>query len=206
MSIRSASIAAGIFFALPAFGQVVNGGFEAPGTGFRNVLSGQTWGNWTNAGPSNIEFVNAIVTPSLPGLEASAYEGQYWIDLVGTGAPSSIYQDLVTIPGSQYEVSFAFAGNVWGGSQIMNMSTLWNGSVQGSYQHNTAGHTGFDMGWTVHSFVVTGTGLDRLMFRATSGSNAAGPALDDVRIQLIPSPASISLLAAAALFTVRRRR
>ncbi len=206
MNLRALCFAAPAMFALPAAAQLLNGGFEDPNLGFRSVAAGATYGSWTNGGPSNIEFVHAIPSGSLPGLEFSAYEGSYWIDLVGTGSPSSIYQDVATVPGTKYEISFAYAGNVWGGSRIMTMDALWNGAIEGSYSHNTAGHTGADMGWTVYSFIVTGTGSDRLMFRATSGGSAAGPALDAVTMTVVPAPGALAAVGIAGLLGGRRRR
>ncbi len=190
-----------------AVGQVVNGGFEDPGTGFRSVAPGQSWGGWTCAGPNDIEFVHATPTGHLPGLEFSAYEGAYWIDLVGVGAPSAIYQDVPTAAGQAYEVSFALAGNVWSGAQIMNMDVVWNGAVAGSFSHNTAGRSGSDMGWTVYSVTVIGTGgSDRLMFRGMSGSAAAGPALDAVTMAPVPTPGVMAVAGIAAAGLLRRRR
>jgi len=192
--------------AAPACADVFNGGFELPGTGFQSVGAGATFGGWTCAGPSGIEFVHATPSAQLPGLEASAYEGQYWIDLTGVGAPSGIYQDLVTTAGVQYEVSFAMAGNVWSGAQIMNMNVLWNGGVAGSFSHNTAGRTAFDMGWTVHTVTVVGTGSDRLQFQGLSGSQAAGVALDAVAMRVVPAPVSAGVLAVGGMLLARRRR
>lgn len=206
MILRAICSAAPALLALSASAQVQNGGFEDPGLGFKSVAAGSTYGSWTNGGPSGIEFVHAIPSGSLPGLEFSAYEGSYWIDLVGTASPSSIYQDVVTVPGTQYEISFAYAGNPWSGAQTMNMDALWNGAVQGSYSHSTAGHSGPDMGWTVYSFVVTGTGSDRLMFRATSGGSAAGPALDAVTMTIVPAPGTLALASLVGLAGARRRR
>lgn len=205
MNLRALCFAAPALIALPASAQVLNGGFEDPGLGFKTVAAGATYGSWTNGGPSDIEFVHAIPSGSLPGLEFSAYEGSYWIDLVGVGSPSAIYQDIATVPGTQYEISFAFAGNPWSGSRLMNMNALWNGAVQGSYSHDTTGHSGFDMGWTVYSFVVTGTGSDRLMFRATSGGGAAGPALDAVTMTIVPAPGTLALASLIGLAGARRR-
>ena len=190
-----------------AAGQLVNGGFEEPGTGFRSVAAGQSFGGWTCAGPSNIEFVHAIPDGRLPGLQASAYEGSYWIDLVGTGAPSAIYQDVPTTAGQAYEVSFALAGNVWSGAQVMNMSVLWNGAQAGAFSHNTSGRSGFNMGWTVYTVTVVGTGgSDRLMFRGTSGAAAAGPALDAVTMVPVPAPGVLALAGVGAAGLLLRRR
>jgi hypothetical protein len=44
------------------------------------------------------------------------------------------------------------------------------------------------------------------MFQATSGSAAAGPALDAVSIRVIPAPASLALMSAGALLVGRRKR
>lgn len=187
-------------------GQVVNGGFEDPGQGFRSVGAGQTYGSWTCDGPSDIEFVHAVPAGHLPGLEFSAYEGSYWIDLTGVGSPSGIHQNVVTTVGQAYEVSFAMAGNPWSGSQFMRMEVLWNGSVVGTFEHDTTGHSGPDMGWTLRNVTVMGTGLDRLAFRGLTGSAAAGVALDAVSMQPIPAAATLAPFGAAMLAAARRRR
>lgn len=113
---------------------------------------------------------------------------------------------MVTAPGVHYEVSFALAGNPWGGEQAMLMNVLWNGGLVDSFSHDTTGHTGFDMGWTVYSVVVTGTGLDRLTFAGASGGGAAGPALDAVSMRVVPGPSSLAVVIGAGAFISRRRR
>lgn len=188
-----------------ASADVVNGGFELPDAGFRTVNSGQTYGGWTAGGPSDIEFVHATVDPRLPGLESSAYEGEYWIDLTGVGAPSSIYQDVATVAGQQYEISFAMAGNPWSGPQIMGMNVVWNSGIAGQFTHDTTGRSGADMGWTVYTVIVTGTGNDRLMFRGTSGSQAAGAALDGVIMRPIPAPGVLAGLMGGLVMARRKR-
>jgi len=190
-----------------SFGAVIlNGSFEQPGTGFRTVGPGSTFGDWTCSGPSDIEFVETVVAPALPGLEASGYDGRYWIDLTGVGAPSGIYQDITTDIGQPYRVDFAMAGNVWSDAQVMIMDVLWNGTVVGTFQHDTTGHTGFDMGWTQYSVVVTGSGLDRLQFKGLTGAVSAGVALDAVSITEVPAPASLVIGACGVLVGARRRR
>ncbi|MBU6413964.1 MAG: hypothetical protein KGS45_10865 [Planctomycetes bacterium] len=56
--------------------QLINGNFEAPGSGFRSVGNGQTWGNWTCSGPNDIGFVHATQNANLFNLQFSAYEGE----------------------------------------------------------------------------------------------------------------------------------
>lgn len=191
-----------------ASAQVINGGFEQPNLGFRNVNAGQTYGNWTNAGPANIEFVSAEVNASLPGLELSAYEGRYWIDLCGTGAPSAIYQDLFDLtPGQAYRVSFAFSANVWGPNFLFSMDTIWNGSTAGNFQVVRGGNNGAFMNWTEQYVdVVAQPGANRLMFRALTATSARGPAIDAVSIApIIPAPGAAALLGMGCLGAGLRR-
>ena len=102
---RSIAFVTTVAAASVASAQVVNGGFESPGTGFQTVSAGATFGSWTNAGPSDIEFVRAEMNGALPNLQFSAYEGEYWIDLVGVGSPSAIYQNITgLVPGGQYRI------------------------------------------------------------------------------------------------------
>ena len=171
-----------------ASGDLLNGGFEEPGTGFRTVNAGQTWGNWTNAGPSNIEFVLAEVRAALPGLEFSAFEGDYWIDLVGTGTPSAIYQDIPDlVPGGLYQLDWAQAGNVWGPNFAFTMEVVWNGTVVATHTQTHGGNNGANMNWHEYSIpVIALEGTNRLMFRATTGGSARGPAVDAVALTLIP--------------------
>ncbi len=193
-----------------ASGQVVNGGFEQPGLGFRTVANGETYGGWTNAGPGNIEFVQAVFNPSLPNLQFSAYEGEYWIDLVGTQSPSGIYQDISgLLPGQLYRVDWAQAGNVWGSNFAFTMRVLWNGVQVAEYTQTHGGNNGQFMNWQLRSVEVTASltsGINRLQFQAVTGISARGPALDAVSITLVPGPGAAAVLGGFGLLGLRRRR
>lgn len=193
-----------------AHAQVINGGFEQPNTGFQTVNSGQTFGNWTNLGPGNIEFVKAEFNPGLFNLASSAFEGQYWIDLVGTGLPSAISQSITgLIPGQPYRIDWAQAGNVWGGNFNFTMQVLWNGQVVAENTQTHGGSNGAFMNWQQRSVNVTASltaGPNQLTFRATTGTAARGAALDAVSLTLIPTPSAAALLGLGALAASRRRR
>lgn len=195
--------AVAVFAAVPALGAVItNGSFELPDTGFQTVLAGQTFGSWTCTGPSDIEFVDTTASPLFA---PSFYDGDYWVDLTGVGAPSGIQQTIATTPGQAYRVDFAMSGNPFSGGQVMVLNVLWNGSLVGTFSHDTTGRNQFNMGWTVYTVDVLGTGSDVLTFQGITGGAAAGVALDDVGISEIPSPASaLTLIAGAAIFTRRR--
>lgn len=124
---------------------IVNGGFESPGAGYILVRAGQTLGGWTCVG-SNVEYVHATATPGLPGLEFSAYEGNYWIDLGGVGGPSGIFQDLAgLVAGQAYRVTFAPAGNAWGPDIEFTLQVSWNGAGAGSFSSVHGGGNGANM-------------------------------------------------------------
>lgn len=193
-----------------AAGQLVNGGFEVTGTGITTVNAGQTFGGWTNQGPGGIEFVRAEPNGSLPGLQFSAFEGQYWIDLVGVGSPSAISQAITGLtPGGQYRISWAQAGNVWGNNFAFTMQVLWNGQVVAENTQTHGGFNGAFMNWQERFVDVTANltaGPNQLTFRATTGANARGPALDAVSLTAIPTPGAMGVMALGALVVGRRRR
>lgn len=205
-----AALAACSFVGTVAQAQIVNGGFELPGTGFRSVGNGQTFGGWTCSGPNDIEFVRAEPNAGLPGLQFSAYEGQYWIDLDGVGAPSGIFQNIVgLIPGASYRVDFAFAANLWGPNFNFVMDVLWNGQSVGQFARVAGGSNGAQMNWSLEHVDVQANitaGPNRLEFRALTGINARGPAIDAVSMTLVPTPGAGAVLGLAVISCSRRRR
>ena len=205
---RTTAFVAISVFAGMSSASVTNGGFEDPGMGFRTVIAGETYGGWTNSGPADIEFVHAVANAGFPGLEVSAYEGEYWIDLVGVGAPSGIFQDVQDLEaGSLYQIDWAQAGNVWGSVANFTMSVTWNGEVVATNTQAHGGSNGANMNWQTYSVNVTAIdGPNRLGFVAITGGNSRGPALDAVSLTLVPAPGSVALLGAGAYFTSRRRR
>jgi hypothetical protein len=193
-----------------ASANVINGGFELPDLGFRTVASGQTYGDWTNLGPGDIEFVQAVPHPILNNLQFSAHEGEYWIDLVGVGRPSAIAQDLTgLVPGAQYRINWAQAGNVWGSDFAFTMQVVWNGVVVAENTQVHGGSDGRQMNWQERYVDVTANltaGPNQLIFRATTGGSNRGAALDSVSIEAIPAPGAAALLGLAGLAVARRDR
>lgn len=193
---------------LPASAAIVNGGFEQPDQGFRTVLPGQTYGNWTCAGPSDIEFVKAEPNPALPNLQFSAYEGSFWIDLCGVGAASAIYQDIPSLAaGDVYRISFAQAGNVWGPNFNFVMNVVWNNDVVATFSSVHGGFDGTQMNWSLRDVDVTAqAGTNRLMFQAVTATSARGAAIDAVTMTLVPAPGSMCIAGAGLMLLSRRRR
>lgn len=207
---RSALVLACAALAAPGVASaaiVTNGSFEQPALGFHTVLPGQTYGSWTCDGPDDIEFVRAEVNGSLPGLEFSAYDGEYWIDLGGVGRASGIHQDLVGLtPGGLYRVDFAFACNVWGPDFNFIMDVDWNGVTVGTFSRIGGGFNGAFMNWENKFVDVLATGSDRLAFRGVTAISARGPAIDAVSMSPIPAPGAAAFLAGGLALVARRRR
>lgn len=189
---------------------VTNGGFEDPALpiehGWALFNAGESLSGWT-VGTGNIDVVrwgpigSGTLGPSgSTGYDSfTAAQGYQSIDLNGFG-PGSIYQDVTTIPGQTYYLSFAMAGNVVGGPLIVKMDFMWRDNVVDTLTFDVGLHDGYNMGWTYYQYQVTApvdTGTTRLNFQSLSDTTGArGPALDDVLldhspragIPILPSP------------------
>ena len=126
------------------------------------------------------------------------YIGTYWqasdgtrsIDMNGTDA-GSISQDLPTVVGATYDVTFDLSGNPDGGVALKELSVSANGDLPQNYSYNTSveGNTTADMKWasSTYSFVATTTSTTLTFTSLIAG--AFGPALDNVLItETLPPP------------------
>jgi choice-of-anchor C domain-containing protein len=193
---------------------VTNGSFEAttaPTSSFSTVLAGDSTSiqGWT------------VVTPSMYGpgggsvdLTAGAYngwgteDGNYLIDLAGTSSePGGIYQDVATIPGVEYSLSYWTAVN---GDQAPNQPHTMNVVVGGVPVDTVqALSAGAPLQWVQKTTTITATSsTTRVEFDdATSGDTIQGPALDNVSMTAIadvitPAAATVSPQTTAKAFTV----
>src|SRR3989344_4158619 len=126
------------------------------------------------------------------------YIGTYWvasdggrsIDMNGTDA-GSISQDLPTVLGATYDVSFDLSGNPAGGPALKELAVSANGDLAQNYSYDTAANanTPGDMKWasSTYSFVATTTSTTLTFTSLIAG--AFGPALDNVLItETLPTP------------------
>jgi choice-of-anchor C domain-containing protein len=135
-----------------------------------------------------------------------ASDGERVLDLNGLSA-GGISQTFATTPGQSYEVLFDQSGNPEAGSRISQMRVL-AATQSADFQFDTTGHSATDMGWATRSWTFTAADVSTaLEFVSLDYSNPRfGPALDNVRISVIPEPATLAVLALGALAMVRRRK
>lgn len=117
-----------------------------------------------------------------------AAEGDRSIDMTGYSA-GSIRQEVPTVVGAKYQLSFAMSGNPDGGPAEKSMD-VDTGGVSTNYVYNTAteGTTRADMRWSEESLVFTATAAMTPVTFTSLIAGFYGPALDNVRVeQILPT-------------------
>jgi hypothetical protein len=176
---------------------VVNGGFETPRiSGFFTYTAPSGFTGWTVAG-GGVDLTAANFYSPATGIQS--------LDL-NSVVSGRIYQDLLTVPGQRYLLTFSLAANplpdnpAFPSPSVKRLEARWDAQVLGRYSHDATGRTASNVGWHDITALVTGTGSDRLTFLSiTPGS--AGPAIDNVFLIPVPEPTTVWLFVASALAT-----
>ncbi len=168
---------------------IVNGDFEDPpipdrATGFQTYYPGQSLPGWTVAGDS----IDVVSDDRSSWVSWNAASGHQSVDLNGYGK-GSISQDLTTVPGQSYDLSFAMAANPSNSPWVVTMEFLWHGEVVDTISFYT--HYGRDPGWVYLNYVLTAaTDSARLTFGSLVNDGTAGAAIDDIVLTAIPPTVS----------------
>ena len=151
----------------PSENLLVNGSFEQ-GVTPNNARFFTSIGGWTNGNGGTIE----VWGNGLEG-EGNATDGSNFIELDNDNAVDSIRQDVQTVAGESYTLSFSAQQR---GSMSESIEVWWRGTLVGTITPTS--------NWSTYSFTVTGSGgLDRLEFREPAGqSNSFGPLMDNVQL------------------------
>lgn len=193
-----------------AFAELVtNGGFEDPDFG----------GSFTKyTAPDSTSLTGWVVSSGSVdhiGTYWTAAAGSYSLDLNGSDE-GVIYQDLATVSGQRYRLSFYMSGNLDEGATTRSMQVdVGSGGGDLSQQVDfvvTSSQTTSNMGWQLvtYSFIAS-SDTTRLQFTSleTTGSPDAGygAVIDEVSVVEIPEPSALLLFGAglAGLGFWRRR-
>ncbi len=156
---------------------LVNGGFEnPPGIYPYQVFDPQnSMPGWV-VESGTVEITAGTYWQSAEGAQSLDLNGIF--DQIGT-----IYQDVPTVPGQNYKVRFAYAGNPECGSPTLKTANAyWNGVLLTNLSFDVTGHTVTNMGWRYYEQIVTATSTNsRIRFQATS-LTFCGLTLDDVSV------------------------
>jgi uncharacterized protein DUF642/PEP-CTERM motif-containing protein len=182
---------------------VSNGSFESPAVpigGFTNFASGSVAiPGWTVGGAAGgVSIVNGAFTQGC--CTFAAQDGSQWLDLTGAGvnAVEGVKQDVSTIPGMRYVLSF-WVGNVFdangifGTTSSVNVRTLGVGATSFGVFTNASTTPGVQV-WqhfTVTFTAVSSTTTLDFVNADPSGDNSNG--LDGVSLN-VPEPGTALLL------------
>jgi hypothetical protein len=176
---------------LPAAGTnlLVNGSFESSSLAAYDTGHWGAFGSvpgWTAISGSAIELWN-----NLNGVQAT--DGKNYGELDYKGAQDGFYQDVKTVTGQSYDLSFDARSRPGFTGSTCSMEVLWNGSVVATVPPGNS--------WQTYDFTVVGTGgQDRLTFRevGSQGGDGLGALYDNVALTAKSTSATSAATLASA--------
>jgi len=176
---------------------IQNGSFE------KNSVSNNSWAvlpsldNWT-LGSQGMEVRNNVA--------GSAQEGRNFLEL-DTYQNSWLSQDVATVAGGKYDLSFFYAARPGTGANTNGIDVFWNGSL---LKHVALDNYTGNNQWLKFDLSMLATGgVSKLEFRAVGNSDGYGGSLDNVSlVSVVPEPGTLAIfgLGLGMLgFSLRRR-
>jgi hypothetical protein len=170
---------------------VQNGSFEV----------NYSYSGWTLAG-------GTLVNLGGPGAGVQCADG---FNAIGLGWQASVYQDVPTVVGQLYDLSFYMAN--WDANSVpanvVSLIVSFGGSSVGSPTFSGAGHTYQSMGWQRFDYTVTATSTEsRIMFfnPALVNSDTGFAMIDNASLVSIPEPTAGELLTMSGIIAFLRCR
>ncbi len=198
-SAMMAPVALGLCALQPASGAelVTNGGFELNPISYGSyVISPSSAPGWTldTTAPyasvgSGIEIQNHVA--------GSPYQGNQFCEL-NSDATTAIYQDLATVAGQTYNVSFAYSPRP--GVAINTLHFTWGGTLEDTITGSGVGNP--DTVWSVHDYTLTASAnTTRIEFDDLGDPNSSlGTYIDAVSVTAaVPEPGAYATIASLGL-------
>lgn len=214
-----ASLSTTLLYAQLGPNLIVNGSFETPESynrwgGEDTYFAGQSFLGWR----ITQESIDIVRVPTrFTTLPSFAYDGQQYVDLNGSPGVGGIAQDFTISQDGVYRLQFAMSANL--DTTVLGPRTMRVDITSGSttvYTDNFTWNFNNPDQWVPYSIdiVLPAAGNYTLTFTSTTfledpvWGRAFGPIIDDVRLQLVPEPASLLALGAgvAGLVGLRRRK
>jgi choice-of-anchor C domain-containing protein len=199
-----------IAFSSQVQADIINGGFEQPGTAFfTDIPAGSSaLTGWTVVSGS-------VDVSSAANVFGAPYQGAQYLDLDGT-SPGHIKQSFVTAVGGSYQLTFAYSNNpASGGTDPASANVSLSGSGVSDLLNQNITHGGTTpafMNWILFTDTFTANStLTTLDFNSLDLSTSIGGiGLDAVSVAAVPEPSPLLLLGAvvislAAISVIRRR-
>ena len=180
----------------PEVNLVKNPSFETPVV----VNNGGTWELFANGAPL-LEWMTSYLSGNTPSLLEIQRGYSGWLAADGlqfaeldSNEPTTVYQDIPTIPGKNYTFSYKFAARPDASTLADNTANVWwGGSLAGTPSSDTVS-AGPNTDWKTfsHSVVAT-TSLTRIAFEDAGTANSLGNFVDQVSVTCQPEPPKASV-------------
>jgi len=178
---------------------VQNGSFESPVVD-PNASRGGTWDNFVDGTVDLFWRVLGLDDSASSGLEVQAgyagwtpSNGNQFIELDGD-EPNIISQELDTVPGVEYTLSFDFSARPETVAANNAVEVFWEGDSLGTITATTDIHGNTD--WSQHVFTVTASGETAMLAFADRGATAdsLGSFVDNVSVSCGDAPSNQGFL------------
>ena len=189
---------------------VVNGGFETPevtnpalwdifNSSLTNWITSWMYGSPTQSGNYNrpeqasLELQKGAAGDPNTGLQLAELDTDWFgpSNPIGAPAATKIYQDIQTVPGRQYTISFWFSPRPDTTVDDNALGFSWDGINQGTI---TNGATTGNTNWKQYTYTLTAIGSTTRIEFSDLGqpSDSLGTYLDDVSVRCCQTPVCVS--------------